>query len=99
MSAEVPPKITDVRRARCAELAPRLRAVRAGEVWCENDGRAVETFVEYFGVSDPIADVTEEMRLAESAGLARPAGMRWELTPAGQDALAEFDAIEVSGEC
>lgn len=90
-------EITDAQRARTWELAPTLRAVRAGEVWMEVDGTSVETFAEVFGLSDPIAEVTEQMKLAESAGLVvavplqHGGGFRWDLTDAGSAALAELD--------
>ena len=72
-----------------------LAAVAACEVWLEADGRSVLTDREYFGVSDPVCEVTQEVRAAESAGLikSRPfrggptlSGGAWELTDAGRAA-------------
>jgi hypothetical protein len=99
-TAVSPVEVTPAQRTRAWELAPVLRAIRAGEVWQEADGRSVETFAEYFGFADPIADVTEEVACAEATGLAttRPlshgVGAAWELTPVGVKVLAGLDAKE-----
>lgn len=91
------PELTPQQITRGRELAPVLRAVAQHEVWQEPDGTSVETLREVFGVSDPIADVTDEVHLAESAGLieVRPlsagAGGAWDLTEAGRVWLAEHD--------
>jgi hypothetical protein len=85
--------LTAAQTTRAYELALTLRAVRAGEVWQEPDGTSVETLAVVFGVSDPIGERTEEMCLAEAAGLVRAVPLRhgpgghWELTPAGEKAL------------
>jgi hypothetical protein len=92
--------LTEAQRTRGWELAPFLRAVRAGEVWQEEDGRTVETIAEVFGVSDPIGDVTEEVAAAHAVGLVTPKplthgpGAIWELTEAGAAVLAELAAKE-----
>lgn len=46
-----------------------LANVNAGEVWLNDNGSSDLTAREYFGVSDPIADVTAECADAERAGL------------------------------
>lgn len=95
-------EVTAAQRTRARELAPVLRAIRAGEVWQESDGRSVETYREVFGVSDPIADVTEETAVAEAAGLAAPRALQpgpgacWELTEAGAKVLAELDTADTT---
>lgn len=79
------------------DWTPLLRAVAGHEVWQNPDRTSVLTDSAYFGLSDPIADVTEEVALAEAAGLikARPLrsgpGAAWDLTEAGRVWLAEHD--------
>jgi hypothetical protein len=89
-------ELTPVQRVRAYELAPLLGAVEHGDVWLEADGSSVETAWKTFGVSDPIATVTEEVDLARRAGFIElvafsPSlgeGGRWELTEVGRAARA-----------
>lgn len=95
--------LTPVQRVRARELSWLLGAAEQHDLWQEADGKSVETCVEHFGVSDPIAEVTEECRIAEAAGLirARPlnpgTGAAWDLTDVGAVALAELRSSKPGG--
>jgi hypothetical protein len=86
-------ELTAVQRVRAHELSWLLGAADRHDLWQEADGTSVETCAEHFGLSDPISEVTEEVRIAEAAGLLRPRPLRhgvgaaWELTDAGRAAL------------
>ncbi len=63
-----------------------LEAVNDHEVWLERDGTSCLTDREYFGLSDPICDVTEEVKAAYEAGLIerpRPGSTLWRITRDG----------------
>lgn len=80
-------------------LAALLREVANGEVWLEDNGRTVLTNREHFGVSDWIADLTDDVAEAEAAGLiTRPAPGRlmWDLTKRGEAVLAAPVGVDVS---
>lgn len=84
-------ELTAAQRAHAREMSHLLAAAEGNDLWQEADGTSVQTDREYFGVSDPIAWVTEECRLAEFAGLLRVgSGAAWELTDAGEAALTEL---------
>jgi hypothetical protein len=89
-------EITAAQRVRAYELSWLLGAARDHDLWQKADGTSFQTNAEYFGLSDPIGEVTEEVRLAESAGLicTRPLrygpGAAWDLTDVGIAALAEL---------
>ncbi len=60
-----------------------LQAVNDHEVWLNRDGTSELTDREYFGVSDPICDVTDEVRAAYEARLIerpRPGSTLWRIT-------------------
>lgn len=63
-----------------------LHAVNDGEVWLNDDGTSELTDREYFGVSDPICDVTAEVQAAREAGLIErpfPGKRMWRITRNG----------------
>ncbi|HEX8345049.1 MAG TPA: hypothetical protein VF657_09930 [Actinoplanes sp.] len=86
-------ELTPAQRVRGHELSWLLGAADKHDLWQEADGTSVQTDAEYFGLADPIGEVTEEVRLAESADLIRTRSLRvgagavWELTDAGRAAL------------
>lgn len=91
-------ELTPVQRVRAFELSWLLGAAERHDLWRKGDGTSIETCAKVFGLSDPIAEVTDECGIAEKAGLlrARPlanaAGAAWELTSAGIAALTELRA-------
>ena len=65
-----------------------LQLIGDGEVWQEADGRVVVTDREYFGLSDPIGEVTHKAEILRDSGRAEPDGICWKLTTSGREVLA-----------
>ncbi|MFI5895660.1 hypothetical protein ACIA5D_36750 [Actinoplanes sp. NPDC051513] len=92
-------ELTPAQQTRARELGNLLAAADNCDLWLEPGGSSVLTDREYFGVSDPIDNVTEEVAIAEKAGflVSKPystggPGGSWRLTPAGAAALAFYRA-------
>lgn len=92
-------ELTPAQQARARELGNLLGAADHCDLWREPDGSSTLTARDYFGVSDPIDTVTEEVGLAERAGFlvlepystGGPGGS-WRLSAAGEAALAFYRA-------